>query len=410
MKHRHQYYLQNSLFFGLLVSILVACGASSTPQPTRSEGRDGIQVTPTIPAPEFSEPAMPITAENVSQIEYIGRLDAPGEPSTVFRYDISPDGTRLAGLNNDLLISWDLLTGDVIFTTSRSEAAWVYYSSDKTEIYTVHQDGSVRIYDEQGRRKNDFFGHSAFNGANDFYDDADWLAMGGDNGRLQIWDAVERLSLVTIEAHQAIIDDVVFSEDGNLVATAADDSVIKVWDWQSRTEIASFDHEGAVIRQMAFSPDGSILASGTDSYIALWSIENNELRYALQIALAGAEEVLMFSPDGRYLVSGGRMADMTVWDTETGSLVGIMPEVSGDSISADFDPNSEILLTAVLDTDVSLWNIAEITDETVPRAILDVNTNRIFQVEWTDDGFALIFVDATGPIYVWGLRNDESES
>jgi len=120
---RYRNLAQSSLLIGLLFVLMVGCSAPPpTPQPTLPEGRDGVQITPTVPAPDFTEPSMPISAENINAIQYLGRLDAPGQPSTVFRYDISPDGTRLAGLNNDLLVGWDLLTGNVIFSTSRADA------------------------------------------------------------------------------------------------------------------------------------------------------------------------------------------------------------------------------------------------------------------------------------------------
>jgi len=393
----------------ILLAILLAACIPNTPQEPSPVPTDAMQVrtTPT-PQPDtpYIEAIQPITLDTVTQIQPLGRLESPGRASTIFTHDLSPDGTRLAALNNDLLIAWDTLTGDVIFTTSRDTATEVFYSSDKTEIYTIEQDGTVNIYDEGGDLLNTFAGQEDYNGSAAFYEDTDWLALGNEFGDVKIWDTVERLSLVTLDAHTRSVEQILFSPDGDRIATYDREAVVRVWDWQTRQEIASFEHEDAVLRNMVFSPDGSLLATATVSYIGLWSIEDNALLSALQITPGGADEILAFSPDGTYLLSGGRNTDMTLWDVETSNQVGVMPEVRGDRLSAAFSPDSTLLVTSVLDTDVALWNLTEINDETIQRSVLDVGTLRIFEVNWSADGFMMLFVDATGPIYVWGIGAD----
>ena len=62
-----------------------------------------------------------------------------------------------------------------------------------------------------------------------------------------------------------------------------------------------------------------------------------------------------------------------------------------------------LLLTAVLNGKVSLWNLVQVTASTVNQANLDVGTQQILNVEWTDDSRLLMFFDASGPIYLWGI-------
>src|SRR5262249_3032586 len=137
-----------------------------------------------------------------SHIAYIGRLDARGTPSTVFAYAFSPDNSRMAGLNNDLLISWDLLSGQIVFNTSRGDAQFVFYSADKTEIYTVDNTGLIAIYNaDTGQSKTTMPGQTDFNGTVAYYADQGWLALGSINGSVKVWDVAARQSLVTIQAH-----------------------------------------------------------------------------------------------------------------------------------------------------------------------------------------------------------------
>jgi hypothetical protein len=108
--------------------------------------------------------------DNVENIEYLGRLDATGAPSTVFAYSVSPDSTRLAGLNNEQLLAWDLVSGALMFSTARGDAVQIFYAPDKTEIYTVDTEGMVSVYDaERGIFQNSFSGQTNYNGVAAFH-------------------------------------------------------------------------------------------------------------------------------------------------------------------------------------------------------------------------------------------------
>jgi WD40 repeat protein len=62
-----------------------------------------------------------------------------------------------------------------------------------------------------------------------------------------------------------------------------------------------------------------------------------------------------------------------------------------------------MLVTSLLKGGVSLWDIAHITNKTVNRADLKVPSKNILYVNWTPDGYLMIFVDANGPVYIWGV-------
>ncbi|MFQ3674796.1 MAG: WD40 repeat domain-containing protein, partial [Aggregatilineales bacterium] len=71
---------------------------------------------------------------------------------------------------------------------------------------------------------------------------------------------------------------------------------------------------------------------------------------------------------------------------------------------ARFSADGALLATTVLDGPVTLWNIAEATEDTIPSARLLVGSTRITGLEWSDDGFTLAFFDANGLVYLWGIR------
>ncbi|MAS36387.1 MAG: hypothetical protein CL610_20445 [Anaerolineaceae bacterium] len=384
----------------LLLWVAAACAPESVNRPSIL---DQPRELPTLPPAAWIQPAEPITLETVPNIALLGRLDNPVAPSTIFDHALSPDGTRLAGLDNQQLIVWDLVTGETVFSTGRQEdATRVFFSADKTEAYTVEVSGLVDIYDaETGGTTNTFDGIDQYTGVVDYDAEAGWLALGNSAGMVKVWDPMERQALATFQAHDQAVSRLVFSDNGDWLATADPSGEVRVWDWRAQTEVASIAN-GLPALALAFAPDDSLLAVGTRQDIRLWTLPDAALQHTLPTG-EGATEIMLFSPDGTYLVNGGETPDMQVWQVQDGASVARLPDVGQDRLSATFSPDGDLLLTSELGGDVSLWNMTTITESSVNRANLDTRSNFVYAVNWTEDGLLINLFGATGSVYVWGV-------
>jgi WD40 repeat protein len=398
--------LRALLLSSAILLMLTAC-APATQQPTATAPA-GIGTfeppprdLPTLPPPVWVPASENVTLANVTRIAYLGRLDAQGTASTVFDYAFSPDGSRLVGLNNEQVIGWSLITGKLLFNTSRSGAAQIFYGADKTEVYTVDGTGQIRIYDaENGQLQTTLQGQPVFNGYA-AYDPIDgWLALGGQNGSFKVWDVKARQSLVTMDAHTRSLTGMAFSSDGTRLATISSDQTAKVWDWQAKKLVTQMT---VSTFKIAFSPDGSQLAVGEDRQITIWNAQDGKMVTTLTTGPRVQSDTLIYSPDGQYIVNGGSIQTLTIWDTQTGKLVNTLPGAGGDENAAAFSYNGDLLVTSVLGGEVNLWDISSIRSATMNRATLDVGTRQILYADWTPDGFILLLAEAAGPIQVWGI-------
>ncbi|MCB9450302.1 MAG: hypothetical protein H6672_02620 [Anaerolineaceae bacterium] len=389
----------------LLVLLLAACGQPNTEiTPTAGfapSGPDSLTPTPI----RWVEGASPITLDNVEQIAYLGRLDAPGTPSTVFAYALSPDSTRLIGLNNDLILGWNLLTGDLLFQTSRGDSARVFYSPDKTEFYTLTIGGNLAAYDaETGVFKTQFTTFENYNGITTYDSENGWLALGGLDGTVQVWDLLGRQMLAALDAHDLSISALAFNQNGTWLASGSGGGKITIWEWQTSMPVVNITMgANRTPLRLAFAPDNAQLASVTVNEMQLWSTADGSLKHALDIGPGGATELSLYSPDGRFLVNGGNVPTMIVWNPADGSVLNVLPGVGGDRTSAAFSPGSDLLVTAVLGKPVALWDTTYFGDESLQQASLPLASNTIFSLAWTSDGYLIILFDATGPIHVWGI-------
>lgn len=385
--------------FSLALLLLAACASSTDPNnpPQRNP--------PTVEAPQWQEAVEPITANNVASVALLGRLDQPEVSSTLFDHIISPDATRLAALNNEEILAWNLLTGELIFRTARNSMTRLFYASDKTELYAVDPNALVLILDtETGSTVTTLAGHSAYAGVIAYDAENDRMALGGTDGTVKVWGMFERQSLVTLNAHSAPITALAFASDGTQLVTTSGDGTGRVWDWQISQQVAEANIGSDLAQRIAFAPDGGQIALGTQRGARLWSLTDPALSRPLAIE-GGANQILLYAPTGDILVGGTRSNGLTLWNPRNGTRLGTLPEVQGSQISADFSPDGVMLITSALGGSITLWDLTQVDEQTLNRADLPLGTSQIYAVQWTEDSRLLLLFDATGPVYAWGISS-----
>ncbi len=394
----------------LLSLIISACANTPLPAPAQTTaptltGQTNRIGTAQPDAPTWRSPSRPITRENVADIELLGRLDFSGTPSTIFTYAFSPDGTRIVGLNNTNLVGWDLITGQFLINNTHRNGMYVFYGVDKSDLFVVQRDGIVAIYNaESGVSFEDFIGHERFNGIATYDPLNGWLALGGDDGTIHVWDTLERTALAVISAHQGEITQLAFSPDGTRLVSSGADNNNYLWDWRNRQQLNTFSNNGVATIRIAYHPSGRRIAIATNEVITMWDAISGEFIHGLPTGIAGSENLLLFSHDGRFLVNGGAIPDMMVWSGEDDNrFLAFLPRMGDARIAATFSPDSNLLLTSKFEGETVLWDMTQITSETVVRANINPASERVVFTEWSPDGFTILFFDAGGSIYVWGL-------
>jgi WD40 repeat protein len=101
------------------------------------------------------------------------------------------------------------------------------------------------------------------------------------------------------------------------------------------------EHE--MISLAALSPDGHTIASMNVTYgdVRIWDADTGTTKYIIEIdhsykGFSGFLDTIVFSPDGRFLASGGCAQDTRLYDVESGELVRTFPgQTQGLAFSQD---------------------------------------------------------------------------
>ena len=154
-----------------------------------------------------------------------------------------------------------------------------------------------------------------------FANDGAIFASGGDDRRICIWDSFsgDRLGMFP-RVHRAGIRHLSISQDGKLLCSTASDQSARLWDVAASSERAVLvQNQSAHVFSSAFSRDGKFLAVCRSSSVSEQIIEHAEIRVwripdkiAIIAHLPHFAAHLAFSPNGKWLVSGGGK-DLSLW-------------------------------------------------------------------------------------------------
>jgi WD40 repeat protein len=210
-----------------------------------------------------------------------------------------------------------------------------------------------------------------------------------------IRSALRNLRLqLELRGHKDSVNQMVFSPEQQklqTLATASADGTIRLWSLSPQTvyntvlkplQILSWAESNAQqsqtianVTSVAYSPDGLYVAAIAEnsSQVKVWSVESGKLILNNITGSTDATEV-MFSPDGKWIISAHRDQSISIWDAATGQLEDSLPQ-AGDIKSLQISPDAQFLLSTALNGTAQLWRLKSDPAKTDPAKTDPVKTD-----------------------------------
>jgi WD40 repeat protein/serine/threonine protein kinase len=393
-----------------------------------------------------------------------------GHTSKVLGVAFSPDGARLATTSADGTVrQWDCRTGQEVeapYERHSGEVDVAVYSPDGHWLASAGTDRTIRVWRATGREDVAVLhGHTGAVTDVAFAPGGRRLASfsrerglgwaGDDTAR--VWEVDPQATLPVLRGHTSYVYPVAFSPDGDWIASGGWDKTVRLWDARTGESCAILPHPG-IVPTLAYSPDGRWLVASSEGEdrIRIWDVATAHVR--TQIKVPGSVRSLILSPDGRRVAAtawapekdplcvydvasrervfstegkalaysrDGRWLAVRAADMKTVLLLDaltydVAARLSGHTAEvqgATFSPDSRLLASYGADQIVRLWRIdsmaaASPSGRGKERGMVECqelrgHTDEIFAAAFHPDGTRLATAGRDQAILLWDLARGE---
>jgi len=337
------------------------------------------------------------------------------------------DATTFAmGLEDRRVAVADMVEGRLLLCRAPTSPVELLGQADKEQQEIrrspVHQGQQVKLWGGTEKEFVTYRGHTGAVKAVAWSPDNRFIASGGYDTTLQIWDGALGTVRSTYRGHLDPVVAVAWSPDGQSLVSGSLDTTARIWDFATGHFITDYRGHSAAISSLAWAPGTSSsspskatrLASGSeDGTVQVWDTEKNvSLIYR---GHHGPIEAVAWSPDGRFIASGGEDMTVQVWDATTGEAICIYSGHSAGVMSVAWSPDGKCIASS------SDWG-RTVEDDGTPKVHLwealtgsnpvfcdnDPHHARIAAVAWSPDGRFVATGEIFGDIQVYDAVTGEA--
>ena len=318
---------------------------------------------------------------NANSGECVNTLE--GHTKSVSSVSYSPDGKYIATgsweYNGDdkTVRIWDASSGECVkmFEGHTKSVRSVSYSPDGKYIATGNADKTVRICNvSSGKCVKTLEGHTKSVRSVSYSPDGKYIVSGGYDGTVRIWDVSSVECVKTPEGQSNNTKSENSSSIGNSIATGSDDKTgddgrtvsvdktrsvdktTQIQDASSGERVKTLEGHTDYVLSVCYSPNGKYIASGgVDENIRIWDASSGECVKTFE---GHTDRVLSvcYSPDGYYIASGSMDRTVRIWDISNGECVKTLKGRMSWFYSVNYSPDGKFIASGSEDNTVRIWD------------------------------------------------------
>jgi len=276
--------------------------------------------------------------KNVPRQLDVSLLHTFEHPSVVTCVRFSADGKYIATGCKKWAQIFDVKTGARVVTLvddldrvgDDNYVRTLCFSPDGRYLATGAEDKIIRIWDVQRKKIKQFIGHESDIYSLDLSGDGTHLASSSTDG-VRLWDMETGQNLLTLHIDD-VVTNVTISPDGKFVAAGSLDQCVRVWEMERGSLVERLEGHEDSVYSVAFSPSGmELLSASLDKTVKLWELTAPRMPRSMlparptagicKTTYVGHKDLVLtaaWSPDGKWVVSGGKDRSVQFWNPVDG--------------------------------------------------------------------------------------------
>lgn len=227
-----------------------------------------------------------------------------------------------------------------------------------------------------------------------FSRDGKFIASGGEDKAVYVWDINSFELVYSIEDNYFPIRALQFPRDNEILAACGPD--IKLMDLEGRL-LKTFCSNTTHIWSFDFNAETDKIVSGSYAKrIKVWNYTTAEVLFNLE----GHEKSTLpvcISHDGKYIISGSLDRSVRIWNAVTGAEIRKMDMHSDNIFSVKFHPGGKYFASASGDKTVRLWDFE--TGDVIKTYI--GHNKEIMDIDFSPDGRHMLSCSYDNTIILW---------
>lgn len=242
--------------------------------------------------------------------------------------------------------------------------------------------------------------------------DRRWLAIGGGDVRVMLWDLTgARTAPTALKGHSAGVNDLAFSVDGRWLASGSEDATTRLWDMADPTNpVALLRGQDLAVRKVLFGPGPGprhLLTLGDEPNARLFGIPDSLVDPAVLRGTVGLDIIGMaVSADGRWIATSS-VGDnrLMLWSASDARRPRHELPLPTPSHAITFSADGRWLAAKSQDQGViSLWRLA---DPAQPPLVLTENEwGDVRTLRFSPDNRWLVSGTWGGKVNLWDVAGD----